>query len=494
MAYTDHPPRDNRTSFNLVWDGVSEWVKMTQPGGSGGGGTSSSFGAAFPATGTAVGASDGVNMLPLLVDGSGFLKVNVAAGSSAGNAAASATGAAVPASASYTGFKDPSGNLVGMAASNLDYDTGAGTVSQTVLGLALPASGGPVAAVGNSGNKSDGTLRVVIATDQPALTNKLLVTPDSVALPANQSVNVSQVAGTTADTNSGTKSAGTLRVVIATDQPALTNKLLVTPDLPSGASTAAKQPALGTAGTASADVITIQGIAAMTKLLVTPDSVALPANQSVNVAQINGVTPLMGAGNTGTGSARVTIASDQVVIPVGGNVAAAASDAGNPVKIGGKAATAAPTAVTAAQRVDGLFDIWGRLHVRDGSQAPVASTFTQIHVPATNVQATKSQASAGSGKRNVCTGFTFTLTAGASAIAAAAPLIVSVIDGAAGGTTYLYRSYINIPATAAGMVAIVRSGLWLVGTQATALTVEFSAAGGTNSYESVAMDGVIIEE
>lgn len=54
---------------------------------------------------------------------------------------------------------------------------------------------GGTAADSNSGNKSAGTLRVVIATDQPQLTNKLLVTPDSVALPANQSVNVNQVAG-----------------------------------------------------------------------------------------------------------------------------------------------------------------------------------------------------------------------------------------------------------------------------------------------------------
>jgi hypothetical protein len=38
-------------------------------------------------------------------------------------------------------------------------------------------------------------MRVVLATDQPALTNKLLVTPDSVALPANQSVNLNQVGG-----------------------------------------------------------------------------------------------------------------------------------------------------------------------------------------------------------------------------------------------------------------------------------------------------------
>ena len=136
----------------------------------------------------------------------------------------------------------------------------------------------------NSGTKSAGTQRVVLATDQPALTNKLLVTPDSVALPANQSTNVAQVAGTTADTNSGVKSAGTLRVVLATDQPALTNKLLVT-----------------------------------------PDSVALPANQSVNAAQINGVTPLMGNGVTGTGSPRVTIASDNTAFSVNAAQATAAN-------------------------------------------------------------------------------------------------------------------------------------------------------------------------
>lgn len=37
---------------------------------------------------------------------------------------------------------------------------------------------------------------------------------------------------------------------------------------------------------------------------------ALSANQSTNVAQINGVTPLMGNGATGTGSPRVTVSSD----------------------------------------------------------------------------------------------------------------------------------------------------------------------------------------
>lgn len=51
---------------------------------------------------------------------------------------------------------------------------------------------------------------------------------------------------------------------------------------------------------------------------------ALTANQSVNVAQINGVTPLMGNGASGTGAQRVTIANDStgvVGLNAGSNLA-----------------------------------------------------------------------------------------------------------------------------------------------------------------------------
>lgn len=47
---------------------------------------------------------------------------------------------------------------------------------------------------------------------------------------ANWTIDQQKILGTTVDVNSGTKSAGTQRVVLATDQPQLTNKLLVTPD------------------------------------------------------------------------------------------------------------------------------------------------------------------------------------------------------------------------------------------------------------------------
>ena len=49
----------------------------------------------------------------------------------------------------------------------------------------------------------------------------------------------------------------------------------------------------------------------------------------------------------------------------GGDAAHDAVDAGNPLKIGGKAATSTPTPVSAADRVDAYFDEYGRLVVSD---------------------------------------------------------------------------------------------------------------------------------
>lgn len=101
--------------------------------------------------------------------------------------------------------------------------------------------------------------------------------------------NTTKLAGTTIDTNSGSKSAGTQRVVLATDQPQLTNALKVD-------GSATTQPVSGT--------------------------VSITSNSAINVAQINGVTPLMGNGVTGTGSQRVTIASDNTAFAVNATLSA----------------------------------------------------------------------------------------------------------------------------------------------------------------------------
>jgi hypothetical protein len=87
-----------------------------------------------------------------------------------------------------------------------------GTAALTTTGgrLSVDASGVAVPITDNSGSltvDNAGTFAVQIA--------------------ANSSVNLAQVAGTAVDTNSGVKSAGTQRVVLATDQPQLTNALKV---------------------------------------------------------------------------------------------------------------------------------------------------------------------------------------------------------------------------------------------------------------------------
>lgn len=130
----------------------------------------------------------------------------------------------------------------------------------------------------------------------------------------------------------------------------------------------------------------------------------------------------------------------------------------------------------------------------DGSQIfPFAATavWTTSHLPAANTKATITRASAGAGVRNVCTGLTVVLAA-TGTTPSAVNLSVSLIDGASGGTTYLWRVTLSLPATAGALNGVTRSGLWLPGTAATGMTLEFSAAGGANTIESVSIEGTTV--
>lgn len=92
----------------------------------------------------------------------------------------------------------------------------------------------------------------------------------------------------------------------------------------------------------------------------TTNLVALAANQSVNVAQINGVTTLMGNGVTGTGSQRVTIASDNTVLPAVGAGATGSAPPANASYAGLIAKTANPSAASDGNLVGALSDKLGK--------------------------------------------------------------------------------------------------------------------------------------
>lgn len=214
------------------------------------------------------------NQKTQIVDGSGnvvgttsnALDVNVVSGGGS-NSSVSPTGSAVPADATMVGGTDGT-NLRALsvnASGQLNINNVSGTVS-------LP-TGASTAALQTTGNTSLSS----IDTKTPALGQAAMAASTPVAIASNQSAIPSSQSGTWNITNiSGTVS------------------------LPTGAATAAKQPALGTAGSASADVITVQGISSMTPLLVNgsgstqPVSGTVTANQggTWNITNISGTVSL----------------------------------------------------------------------------------------------------------------------------------------------------------------------------------------------------------
>lgn len=93
----------------------------------------------------------------------------------------------------------------------------------------------------------------------------------------------------------------------ATDVPVTASSL----PLPTGAATEGKQPSLGTAGTASSDVLTVQGIASMTALKVDGSAVTQPVSGTVTA-------------NAGTGTFAVSASS--LPLPTGAATAAKQDD------------------------------------------------------------------------------------------------------------------------------------------------------------------------
>lgn len=110
--------------------------------------------------------------------------------------------------------------------------------------------------------------------------------------------------------------------------------------------------------------------------------------------------------------------------------------------------------------------------------------WTEISNPAANVLATITHAAGAGGEVHVCTGITATLAAGATASA-----IVNVFlrDGLTTAGTILWTGVMAVLAGDSKDISL--SGLSIPGTADTAMTLEFSGAGGATTVENVTLTG-----
>jgi hypothetical protein len=177
--------------------------------------------------------------------------------------------------------------------------------------------------------------------------------------------------------------------------------------------TVAKQPALGTAGSASSDVITVQGIASMTPILVTASIAS--AQTLATVTTVGTVTTLTGSG-----------------------VASGSADSGNPHKIGGRASTGLSgiTLVSDGNRTDFLAAEDGAQYIRPLPAHPSDYFDASPTTITSSTSDTSIQASAGTGKRNYMTGIVIR-----NSSATATGVIIK--DGS-GGTA---KAHIPVPAS-----------------------------------------------
>lgn len=152
--------------------------------------------------------------------------------------------------------------------------------------------------------------------------------------------------------------------------------------------------------------------------------------------------------------------------------------------------TAAPTASTTADaRLMISPDNGVTWLASDGNPRPGVKWYA-LHRPAANTQATVTVGAPGLGLALVCERLTVTLAAGAST-PTATTVQVSLINGNSGGTDYRWGTTLGIAAVSGATNGVFGQGDWFA-SENTALTLEFSAAAGANTIESIAMHGRVV--
>lgn len=265
-----------------------------------------------------------------------------------------------PVSGTVTANQGGTWNITNVSGT-VSLPTGAATAAkQPSLGTAGTPSSDVITVQGKSGMTAliidgSGVTQPVSAVALPlpsgAATSAKQPSLGVVGSPSSDVITVQGKSGMTALVVDGSGSTQPVSGTVTANQGGTWNITNVsgTISLPTGASTAAKQPALGTAGSPSSDVLTVQGKSGMTALDVNIVSGG-SGGGSVDITKLGGNAIDLGNGATGTGTQRVTISNDSTGkvaitgdVSVTGNVAATATDSGNPVKIGAVYNSVEPT-------------------------------------------------------------------------------------------------------------------------------------------------------
>lgn len=279
---------------------------------------------------------------------------------------------------------------------------------------AVPSSGGAGSAVsitGPLGSKSSAqSVSVVIASDQGAIpiTGSITATNPSVSatgsgVPASGTYIAVSKAGTLTGILLGSQtSANSLAVVIASDQASIpvaatlnaeTTKVIGVTRTADGAgnlltSTANALDVNIKTGNPTTMTVT-QGTG--TNLHTVVDSGTITTVSTVtNLAQMNGVTLLMGNGTTGTGSQRVTIASDNTAFAVNATLSAETTKVIGTVNISAAQTVAAVTAITNALPA-------GTNNIGQVTPVPTSNTGWSFFYNAGGISSTKLQLKATAG-------------------------------------------------------------------------------------------------
>jgi len=162
-------------------------------------------------------------------------------------------------------------------------------------------------------------------------------------------------------------------------------------------------------------------------------------------------------------------------------------------------AAANPTTFSGTWTLNGLFNgaTWDRWRSASATNNTATtslgasymtplSTWSVTNTPAANTQATASRAAGGGTVRHVATSVTVCFATDTAA--GAGPFNANLRDGATGAGTVLRTWIFNIPVAEQGN-CVDLSGLNMTGSANTAMTLEFTAAGGAGTVETVTLTG-----